>query len=70
MSAYVGSLTQEQARVLLHKHLTGEFPGQRWPTVESLFKKELIARDDTGKRIVLTPAGKAWCDKHHMEVGI
>ncbi len=60
------TLTREQARVLLHKHLTGEFPGQKWATIEALFRKELI--EAQGTRLVLTARGKSYCDDHHMEM--
>lgn len=59
-------MTREQKRVLLHKHLTGDFPGQKWATVEALFKQELIVAD--GKRIVLTDKGKQYCDRNHARM--
>ena len=59
-------MTKEQKRVLIHKHLTGEFPGQKWATVEALFKQELIVECD--KRIVLTEKAKVYCDAHHGEM--
>ena len=57
-------LSREQKRVLLHKYLTGDFPGQKWETVNALFNKGLIAED--GKRIKVTPAGAEYCNNHHL----
>ena len=59
-------LTPEQEKVLLHKHLTGDFPGQRWETINALFDKKMIC--ENGKRIGLTVAGRAYCDENHMRI--
>ena len=59
-------LTKTQKRVLLHKHLTGDFPGQRWETINALFDKGMIKED--GKRIVLTEKGKSYCDSNHLSM--
>ena len=59
-------LTAEQKRVLLHKHLTGDFPGQKWATVLQLIKKGMLVEQN--KQLLLTPKGRAYCDEHHMEM--
>jgi hypothetical protein len=64
----IDGLTQAQAVALLRKHLTGDASGHDWRTIQVLLRKGLLAED--GKNLVVTPAGKAWCDKHHMRVGV
>jgi hypothetical protein len=59
-------MTSEQKRVLLHKQLTGEFPGQKFSTIESLLRLEMI--EEQGKQIVVTAKGKEYCDEHHLEM--
>ena len=58
-------LTREQERVLLHKHLTGEFPGQKWATIQALADKGMI---ELGHDATVTPQGKAYCDAHHLHI--
>ena len=57
-------LTPEQERVLLHKHISGDFPGQKWETINALFRSGMI--EETSKRISLTVAGKEYCNTHHL----
>ena len=59
-------LTAEQKRVLLHKFTTGDFPGQKWSTIEALFNKKLIEQD--GKRIKVSAVGKDYCDNNHLHM--
>lgn len=56
----------EQARVLLHKHLTGEFPGQKFSTIQALLKNGYLEHD--GKNLRVSAKGKAWADENHMKV--
>lgn len=56
----------EQARVLLHKHLTGEFPGQKFSTIQALLKSGHLEQD--GKNLKVSAKGKAWADENHMKV--
>jgi hypothetical protein len=57
-------MSPEQQRVLLHKHLTGDFPGQRATTVYWLIKHGYVAQD--GKSLKVTDKGKQYCDLHHL----
>jgi hypothetical protein len=67
-------MSPEQQRVLLHKHLTGDFPGQRSQTVFWLIRHGYLVRDDdnpsdsaSGRgRITVTQKGKDYCDLHHL----
>lgn len=59
-------MTQEQKRVLLHKHLTGEFPGQKWSTIQALLKLGFLT--EVGKNLVVTQDGREYCDAHHLEI--
>jgi hypothetical protein len=65
-------MSKEQERVLLHKHLTGDFPGQKWATVQALIKLGYLAVKDgelnRGTNLVVTDAGRAYCDAHHLEM--
>lgn len=60
------NLSSEQERVLLAKHLTGEFPGQKWSTVQWLLKHGYFAEE--GKNIKVTAKGKEYCDRHHLKM--
>lgn len=60
-------MSPEQERVLLAKHLTGDFPGQRATTVYWLLRHGYLIRDD--KRILVTDKGKQYCDLHHLTMG-
>ena len=59
-------LSPQQEKCLLHKHLCGDFPACRWPTIASLMKLGMVAED--GKRLVVTEKGKAYCDTYHLEM--
>lgn len=56
-------LTDSQAKALLALHLTGSLGGFQFKTYQSLAKLGLI---ELGRRVTVTPAGKAWCDQNHM----
>src|SRR5579864_1859330 len=62
----IGGLSREQAKVLLHKHLTGDFPARKWSTIKSLIDGGYL--EEQGKNLVVTRKGKTWADEHHMEV--
>jgi hypothetical protein len=57
-------MTQEQKRVLLHKHLTGDFPGQKWATVMALLSTGML--EHSGKNLVVTEKGKIFCNENHL----
>lgn len=59
-------MTKEQKRVLLHKHITGEFPGQKWATVQALLNAGML--EEFGTKLVVTPKGKDFCNKHHLDM--
>jgi len=59
-------LSKEQSRVLLHKHLTGEFPERRWETILSLLRMGML--DEQGKNLVVSEFGRQYCDQHHLEM--
>ena len=59
-------LSKEQERVLLHKHLTGDFPGQKWSTVQVLMAKGMLQEDR--KNLVVTSKGTEYCDRHHFKM--
>ena len=59
-------MTQEQKRVLLHKHCTGEFPGQKWATVQALLKAGMLA--EVGKNLEVTAKGREFCDANHSSM--
>lgn len=60
------TLTTEQKRVLLAKHLTGEFPGQKWETVKGLLNKGALAEQN--KTFVVTEQGRAFCESNHLSM--
>ena len=60
-------LSKEQERVLLYKYLTGDFPGQKWSTVQVLMTKGMLLED--GKLLLITRKGADYCNSHHLEMG-
>lgn len=61
-------LTQTQARCLLMKHLTGDFPSRRWETVKALLNKGMLEEKDG--RLVVTEQGRQYCDDNHLDIRI
>jgi hypothetical protein len=61
-------LTKPQETALLRKYTKGDFGVHHWPTIKSLLDKGMIVEQD--KTIVVTPAGRAYCDEHHMEISL
>ncbi len=59
-------MTKEQKRVLLHKHLTGEFPGQKWVTIQALLKMGMLV--EVGKNLEVAPKGKEFCNANHSSM--
>lgn len=59
-------LSPQQEKCLLRKHLCGEFPACRWPTIASLIKLGMLVEE--GKRLIVTEKGKEYCDAHHQEI--
>lgn len=64
----IDGLTQAQAVALLRKHATGDIGGHDWRTIQVLMRDGYLGLDKDGKSLLVTPKGKAWCDRHHMEV--
>lgn len=60
-------LSKEQQRALLHKYLTGDFPGQKWSTVKALITKGMLLKD--GKSLVVTRKGAGYCNSYHLQMG-
>jgi hypothetical protein len=59
-------LSQTQAKVLLHKHLTGDFPRRCWPTIAALLREGMLeARTD---RLTVTAKGYTYCVTHHRHI--
>jgi hypothetical protein len=61
-------LTKPQATALLRKYTKGDFGVHHWPTIKALLAAGMIVEQD--KAIVVTPAGRAYCDEHHMEMSL
>lgn len=64
------TLTAEQERVLLWKHTSGAFPGQKWATIQALLHAGMLATVERGKitDVVVTAKGKAYCDANHARM--
>jgi len=63
-------LTLEEAKQLLYKHTTGDFARgrNRDLTAKNLIRKGMLTVSKDCKRLIVTPKGKNWCDKHHLSV--
>ena len=61
-------LSPAQERVLLRKHLTGDFGKHAWSTIQSLITAGYLA--DNHGRLQVTPKGRAYCDAHHLQMGL
>lgn len=59
-------MTTEQKRVLLHKHLTGEFPGQKWETIKALIAKGMLVENN--KNLAVTELGRVFCETNHLSM--
>ena len=55
-----------QERALLRKHLTGDFGVHCWLTIDALMRRGLVA--EKGKLLVVTDAGRAYCDCNHASI--
>ena len=60
-------LSKPMERVLLYKHLSGEFEFHRWPTVKKLIDGGYIEENCYGW-LVVTEKGKAYCDNYHIDI--
>ena len=58
------TLSDAEAKVLLHKHATGDFGKHTWSTIKALMNKGYLAEE--GKNLVVTAKGKQWADENHM----
>lgn len=65
-SATTRRLPAAQERVLLRYYAVGEPGKHTWPTIKALIKKGYLVERD--QRLRVTPKGKEYCDKYHMEI--
>jgi hypothetical protein len=63
-----GVLTAVQARALLHKYRTGDFPpGCRWTTIRALIRTGLVVLE-SHHALVVTAQGEAYCTAHDRDI--
>ncbi len=61
-------ISAAMGRRLLRKHCVGDFGRGSWSTIAALLKVGALA--EVGDDLVVTPAGRAWCDANHMNVSL
>lgn len=61
-------LSKAQERRLHHKYCVGDFGAGKWETIQALLNQGMIA--EQGKGLVVTDKGKAYCQSHHLVMGL
>jgi len=62
-------LTAAQERLLLRKHLTGDFGGvKNYQSIVKLIEDGYL--EEIGMNLVVTPKGRQYCDAHHMDISL
>lgn len=59
-------MTATQERVLLHKHLTGDFPARQMATISALMAAGML--EVINRHYIVSPKGREYCDRHHMAI--
>ena len=59
------TLSEQQESRLLRLYLCGDPFGGRWSTMAALIRMGLVREDAERRTLVVTDAGKAYCDRRH-----
>ena len=60
------TLSLVQERVLLYKHLTGNFPARQMATISALMRHGMLEAVD--RHYVVSAKGQAYCDAYRAEI--
>lgn len=62
-------LTPVQERLLLRKHLTGDFgPVENFKSIRTLLKTGYL--EERGKKLLVTKKGRAYCEMNHAQIDL